>query len=115
MYVCIHIVYIDIHTYGCDSSGPPHPALLHTFVAGPLLQTFVACLCVAVVFNRLVARKVCHRTPRFCNKPCRKKAARACYKPDVFEALPYICIYIYIYMYLPLSVCPVVFIHLYLY
>ena len=26
--------------------GPPHPPLLHTFVAGPLLQTLVAGLCV---------------------------------------------------------------------
>ena len=47
-----------------------------------------------VVFNRLVARMVCRKTRRFCHKPCRKKAARACYKPDVFEALPYIYIYI---------------------
>ena len=43
----------------------------------------------SVVFNRLVAGRVCRRTPRFCCKPWRKKAARACYKLDVFETLPY--------------------------
>ena len=45
--------------------------------------------------------------PRFCYKPCRKKAARACYKPDVFEALPHMyicrcictCVHMYIYIY----------------
>ena len=47
--------------------------LLHTFVAGPLLQTLVKGL-----------------SHRFCYKPCRKKAARACYKPDVVEALIYV-------------------------
>ena len=36
-------------------------------------------------FDRLVAGRVCCKTPRFCHKPCRKKAARACLKPDVLR------------------------------
>ena len=33
--------------------------------------------------------RVCHTTPRFCYKPCRKIASRTCYKPDVFGLQPY--------------------------
>ena len=72
------------------------PLLLQTLVAGPLLQNLVAGLSVEyVVFNRHVAGSACRKTHRFCYKPCRKKAARACYKPDGFEALPYVYIYVY--------------------
>ena len=52
------------------------PPCYKTLVAGPLLQTIVAGLC----------RR--EGSPRFCYKPCRKKAARACYKPNGFEPLP---------------------------
>ena len=43
------------------SRSPPR---LQTFVAGPRLQTLVAGLCVeSAVFNRLVAGRVCRKTP----------------------------------------------------
>ena len=66
-----------------------------------------------VVFSRLVAGRVCRKTLRFCYKPCRKKAAGACYKPDVFEAPPYI--YIYIYMYIYVHICTYMYIYIYTY
>ena len=63
----------------------PRPPLFHAFVAGLLLQTLVAGLCVQYcsLQFRLVAGRVCRKTPRFCYKPCRKKATRACYKPGI--------------------------------
>ena len=44
---------------------PRAPPLLHTFVAGPLLQTLVAAsLQNIVIFNKFVAGKVCRKNPR---------------------------------------------------
>ena len=71
------------------SRGPA--PLLQTFVAGPLLQTLVAGLGV----DDCSLQEACHRgvyrkTPQVCYKPCRKKAAGDCHKPDVLGLLSYV-------------------------
>ena len=95
--ICLqYCVYIYIYVQQCLEMGfvTVPPPLLQTFVAGPLLQTLVAGLCVEYCsLHKACRREGLSQNPRFCYKPCRKKAARACYKPDVFEALPYPCIF----------------------
>ena len=69
---------------------PLSPALCHKPLPRASVQT-------TVVF-KACRREGLSQDPRFCYKPCRKKAAQACCKPDVFETLPYIYIYIYMYI-----------------
>ena len=116
MYICIYVyvyVYVCVYMYvtiymgvarnrGLSRSPPP---LLQTFVACPLLQTLVCRPLRRVLQSSLhwsqggfVAR------PPFCYTPCRKKAARAWYKPHLVEPLPYVYVYVviisvYIYVY----------------
>ena len=79
-------------------AGPP--PLLQTFVAGPLLQTLVANLCVEYCsLQGACCGGVCRRTPLSVTNLCREMAAQACYKASVFDSLPYDKnVYIYIYM-----------------
>ena len=63
--------------------------LLQTFVAGPLLQTFVADLCVEYCSLQGACRAgVCRRTPPSVTNLCRNMAAQACYTANVFDSLP---------------------------
>ena len=66
--------------------GPP--PLLQTFVAGLLLQTLVADLCVEYCSLQGACRGgVCCRTPRSVTSLCREMAAQACYKANAFDSL----------------------------
>ena len=101
IYTCM---YIYIHTYNYNQytyiyiyiwiktlvvAGPP--SLLQTFVAGPLLQTLVADLCVEYRSLQGACREgVCRRTPPSVTNLCREMAAQVCYKANVFDSLPYI-------------------------
>ena len=63
---------------------------LPPFVAGPLLQTLVADLCVEYCSLQEACRGgVCRRTPPSVTNVCREMAAQACYKAKVFDSLPY--------------------------
>ena len=89
-------IYIYICIYGCGSkpvlSRAP-PALLQTFVAGPLLQTLVADLCVEYCSLQGACRGgVCRRTPPSVTNLCREMATQACYKANVFDSLSYVCV-----------------------
>ena len=87
---------------GCR--GPP--LLLQTFVAGPLLQTLVADLCVEYCSLQGACRGgVCRRTPPSGTNLCREMAAQACYKANVFDSLPYIYIYIVTYIHTHVYSC----------
>ena len=94
-YIHTYIHIISIH--GCGSKpvlsrGTP-PPLLPTFVAGPLLQTLVAHLCVEYCSLQGACRGgVCRRTPPSVTNLCREMVAQACYKANVFDSLPYIYI-----------------------
>ena len=101
--------YISIHIYILTwlwiktlvVGGPP--PLLQTFVAGPLLQTLVADLCVEYCSLQGACRGgVCRRTPLSATQLCREMAAQACYKANVFDSLPhmYMCTYIRLYIHL---------------
>ena len=69
--------------------GPP--PLLQTFVAGPLLQTLVAALCVEYCSLQGACRGgVCRGTPLSVTNLCCEMAAQACYKANVFDSLPYL-------------------------
>ena len=69
------------------------PPLLQTFVAGSLLQTLVADLCVEYCsLQGACCGGVCRRTPLSVTNLCREMAAQACYKANVFDSLPYIYI-----------------------
>ena len=66
------------------------PPLLQTFVAGPLLQTLVADLCVEYCSLQGACRRaVCRRRPPCVTNLCREMAAQACYKANVLDSLPY--------------------------
>ena len=68
-------------------AGPP--PLLQPFVAGPLLQTRVADLCVEYCSLPGACRgRLCRRTPPSVTNLCREMAAQACYKANVFDSLP---------------------------
>ena len=70
-------------------TGPP--PLLQTFVAGLLLQTLVAVLCVEYCSLQGACRGgVCRRTPPSVTNLCREMAAQACYKANVFDWLPHV-------------------------
>ena len=72
---------------GCRGAPP----LLQTFVAGPLLQTLVADLCVEYCSLQGACRGgVCRRTPLSVTNLCCEMAAQACYKANVFDSLPYL-------------------------
>ena len=70
----------------CRGAPPP----LQTFVAGPLLQTLVADLCVEYCSLQGACRRgvcrggVCRRTPLSVTNLCREMAAQACYKANIF-------------------------------
>ena len=91
----------------CCRRAPP---LLQTFVAGPLLQTLVADLCVQYCGRQGACRGgVCRRTPPSVSNLCYEMAAQACYKAYVFDSLSYtytyshimyMYVYIYVYMYI---------------
>ena len=86
----------------------PGPLLLETFVAGPLLQTLVANLCVdycTVVFNGACRGGVCRRTPPSVTNLCREMDEQACYKANVFDSLPYVYIYSYSVIEFDTSMC----------
>ena len=77
------------------------PPLLQTFVAGPLLQSLVADLCVEYCSLQGACRgRVCRRTPPSVTNLCREMAAQACNKANVFDSLPCIYIYTYIHTYI---------------
>ena len=87
--ICIYIymyiyVYVYIYIYSCGSKpvlSRGSPPLLQTFVAGPLLQTLVADLCVVYCSLQGACRgRVCRRTPPSLTNLCREMAAQACYK-----------------------------------
>ena len=108
-------IYIYIYVYMAVDQNPgcrgPSP-LLQTFVAGPLLQTLVADLCVGYCSLQGACRGgVCRRTPPSVTNLCREMAAQACYKANVFDSLPYIYIYIYIYY----TYIYILFIYIYMY
>ena len=102
-YIYIHIILYmcTVYIYDCGSkpaSSRGSPPLLQTFVAGPLLQTLVADLCVEYCSLQEASRGgVCRRTPLSVTNLCREMAAQACYKANVFDSLPYmyICICMY--------------------
>ena len=81
MYMCIYI-----YIFGCGSKpwlSRGTPRLLQTFVAGPLLQTLVADLCVEYCSLQGACRGgVCRRTPQSVTNLCREMAAQACYKAN---------------------------------
>ena len=82
-----------------DCRGPP--PLLQTFVAGSLLQTLVADLCVEYCSLQGACRGgVCRRTPPSVTNLCCEMAAQACCKANVFDSLPYVYIYIYTYIHI---------------
>ena len=103
MYIHMQVgthVHVYVHTYMAVDQNPccrgAPPPLLQTFVAGPLLQTLVADLCVEYCSLQGACRRgVCRRTPVSVTNLCREMAAQACYKAYVFDSLPYIYIYIY--------------------
>ena len=101
VYVCLYVVCC-VCIYGCGSKpvlsrGPP-PPVLQTFVAGPLLQTLVADLCVDYCSLQGACRGgVRRRTPPSVTNLCREMVAQACYTANVFDSLP--CVYVYIYTY----------------
>ena len=81
--------------YGCGSklwlSLRPLPLCYKPFVAGPLLQTLAADLCVEYCSLQGACRGgVCRRTPLSVANLCREMAAQACYKANVFDSLPYV-------------------------
>ena len=86
MHACMHVcvrVYIYVHTGVARNRGLSR--------SPPLLQTFVASLCVEYCsLQQACGRKGLSQDPRFCYKPCRKNAAQACYKPEVFGPLPHL-------------------------
>ena len=105
IYVCIYRYVWYENIYGCGSkpvSSRGSPPLLQAFVAGALLQTLVADLCVQYCSLQGACRgRVCRRTPPSVTNLCLKMAAQACYKANVFDSLPYMCLkqmHIYIYV-----------------
>ena len=104
-YVYMHM-YVYIYIHGCGSQpvlSRGSPPLLQTFVAGPLLQTLVADLCVEYCSLQGACRGgVCRGTPLSVTILCRKMAAQACYKANVFDSLPYMyasmCVYTWGYL-----------------
>ena len=111
IYACMHVcmyegmyaynhtyifIYVFAHTYGSASK--------QGFVAVPptLLQTFVAALCFKPLSRALCLKycslqQACRREglsqdPSILLQALSQKAGRACYMPDVFEALPYMYI-----------------------
>ena len=90
-YVCVLYIYMAVYM-AVDQNpccrGPP--PLLQTFVAGPLLQTLVADICVEYCSLPGAWRGgVCRRTPPSVTNLGREMAAQACYKANVFDSLPY--------------------------
>ena len=82
-YLYIHVLWIKTLVV----AGPP-PSL-QTFVAGLLLQTLVADLCVEHCSLQSACRVgVCGRTPLSVTHLGREMAAQACYKANVFDSLP---------------------------
>ena len=126
MYICIYIcknkqmykytyiyIYVYIYIYTCIClwiktrvvAGPP--PLLQTFVAGPLLQTRVADLCVEYCSLQGACRGgVCRRTPPSVTNLCREMAVQACYKANAFDSLPYMYKHIYTCNYVCMCLCP---------
>ena len=105
MYIYIRTyVYIYMYTYthGCGRKMwfVAVPASVTNLCRGPSV-TNPCCrpLCRALQssIGLLQGGFVARPPPRFCYKPCGKKAAQACYKPDVFWAAA-ICILLYTYM-----------------
>ena len=106
IYMCkyVHIyIYICIYTYmwlwinTLVVAGLP-PPLLQTFVAGPLLQTLDADLCVEYASLQGACRGgVCRKTPPSVTNLCREMAAQARYKANVFDSLPYLYMHMYIH------------------
>ena len=88
-----------VKAYGCGSKfwlSQGSPPLLQTFVAGPLLQTLVADLCVEYCSLEEACRGgVCRRTSPSVTNVCREMAAQACYKANVFSIRCQICIHVY--------------------
>ena len=98
IFMCM-CMYIYIYMAVDQNPYYRRPPLLQTFVAGPLLQTLVADLCVEDCGLQGACRGgVCRRTPPSVTNLCRE-AAQTCYKANVFDSLPYIYIYIYMYLY----------------
>ena len=83
-----------MYIYGCGSKpvlSRGTPPLFQTFVASPLLQTLVADICVEYCSLQGACRGgVCRRTPPSVTNLCREMVAQACYKPNVFDSLPYV-------------------------
>ena len=108
---CVY-VYMAVDQDPCCRGPPP---LLQTFVAGLLLQTLVADLCVEYCSLQGACRGgVCRKTPLSVTNLCREMAAQACYKANVFDSLPYMYkrIHICIRMYSYVFVCVHVYVHM---
>ena len=90
-------VYTRIYTYGsgskpCVVAGPLPPLcyepLSRPAVTNPLSRIF--CGNAALCFGGVCRGGVCRKTPRSVTNLCREMAAEACYKPAVFDSLPYV-------------------------
>ena len=80
------LIYAWLTVEACR--GPPCPPSVTNLCRPPLLQTLAAGLCVECCSPQYACRREgLSQDAPFCCKPCRKKAARASYKPDVFEPL----------------------------
>ena len=101
VYVFVHI-YIYTHTHmgvaqhRCWSRSPP---LSQTFVTGPLRalcykRSSRASVESTAVFNRLVAGRVCRKTPHFVTSLVAKRPPRPVTSP-MFLSRCHVCIYIY--------------------
>ena len=106
-YIYIYM-YMHIYKYACVHRSP-HPRLLHTFVASPLLQTLVAGLCV----EYCSLQQACRREGLSQDPPILLQALSQKGRPGLLQAQCFlgaaICVfyivYVHLYIYTYICIC----------